>query len=215
MPSTDISDSLPLARNCKGFSEEVGDWPQHACPEPLPAGSPLEHTATRVFYGDGEDNADYVYITKDFATSAWSPYRHLESNSCVTTPPIKLQENTIQKIAKLAQTAGEDNWDEEGAIKVSPETIEVACKLVATFPQNVLREDLDIDATPLGSIDFGWVLERDVMMNIIVLQSREIGFAYSVHGDRGGGQESWEGTTIPHSLSEAFDKVFNRHVCGD
>ena len=135
--------------------------------------------------------------------------------SYLTTQATTFEEDTIQKIEMLAQTAGKENWDGEGAIKVSPETIEIARKFVATFPPNVLSEDLDIDATPFGSIDFGWVLERDVMMNIIVLPSGEIGFAYSVHGTRGGGKEQWEGTTIPLSVSEAFDKVFNRHGFGD
>ena len=120
----------------------------------------------------------------------------------------------MQKIEMLAQTAGKDNWDGEGAIKVSLETIEVARKLVAVFPSGVLGDDLDIDATPFGSIDFGWLLERDVMMNILVLPSREIGFSYSVHGDRNDGKELWRGT-MPHSISEAIDKVFNGDGMGD
>ena len=48
----------------------------------------------------------------------------------------------------------------------------IVCQLVALFPPDVLSDDLDIDETPFGSIDFGWVLERDVMLNIIVLPSR-------------------------------------------
>ena len=117
--------------------------------------------------------------------------------------------DTEREIKQLAQTAGEDNWDGEGANKLSMETIEVALKLVATFPSDVLGDDLDIDATPFGSIDFGWVLERDVMMNVIVLPSGEIGFAYSVHGERDDGKELWKGT-LPNRISEAFDRVFYR-----
>ena len=98
----------------------------------------------------------------------------------------------------------------EGEGKVSLQTIEISCRLAATFPPYVvLSGDLDIDVTPFGSIDFGWVLKRDVMMNIIVIPSGEIGFSYSVHGDRGSGNEPWEGT-LPRRISQAFDKVFNR-----
>ena len=46
------------------------------------------------------------------------------------------------------------------------------------------------------------------MLNIIVLPSREIGFAYSTHGEREGGKVPWVGT-LPHGISQAFDRVFN------
>ena len=151
------------------------------------------------------------YITTDFS----SPSQYFwAKGTFIPIQEIQPQKDAVQQIKQLAQTAGRDNWDGEGAIKVSPETVKVACELVATFPHNVLGGDMDIDATPFGSIDFGWVLERDVMMNIIVLPSSEIGFAYSAHGDRNDGKEPWDGT-IPHPISEAFDKVFNRHGFGD
>ena len=61
----------------------------------------------------------------------------------------------------------------------------------------------------LGRLDFGWVLDRDVMMNVIVLPTVEIGFAYSVHGERNDGKAIWEGT-LPLRILEAFDRVFDR-----
>lgn len=122
--------------------------------------------------------------------------------------PGRLQD-ARREIEKLAQTAHEENWDGEGASKLSTETIKIALKLVDTFPPDALGDDLDIDATPFGSIDFGWVLERDVMLNILVLSSEEIGFAYSVHGEMRDGKELWKGT-LPTPVSEAFDRVFNQ-----
>ena len=134
---------------------------------------------------------------------------HLEVSKYSPTQESNAVARRRQEIKKLAQTAHQDNWDGEGANKVSKETIEVALKLVAAFPSSgVLGDDLDIDATPFGSIDFGWVLERGVMMNIIVLPSREIGFAYSIHGERDDGKVLWEGT-LPRRISQAFDRVFN------
>ena len=44
------------------------------------------------------------------------------------------------------------------------------------------------------------------MLNIIVLPSREIGFAYSIHGERDDGKVLWEGT-LPRRISQAFDCV--------
>ena len=123
--------------------------------------------------------------------------------------PTELLQNARQEIQQLAQIAHEENWDGEGASRLATETIELALKLVDTFPSDALGDDLDIDATPFGSIDFGWVLERDVMMNVLVLSSGEIGFAHSVHGERRDGKKLWEGT-LPSPISEAFDRVFNQ-----
>ncbi len=123
--------------------------------------------------------------------------------------PTELLQDARQEIQKLAQIAHEENWDGEGASKLATETIDLALNLVDTFPSDALGDDLDIDATPFGSIDFGWVLEGDVMMNILVLPSGEIGFAYSVHGEGREGKELWRGT-LPSLLSEAFDRVFRQ-----
>ena len=211
MLSTDLPRHFPQPHIWKELYAGGGNTFQYAYPEILSEESPVWNTAGMEFYGASSNDADVI---RNLATSDPSTSLYLAAIDYITTQATTPRKDTIRKIEELAQTAGEDNWDGEGAIKVSWETIEVARKLVTTFPQNVLRENLDIDVTPLGSIDFGWVLERDVMMNIIVLPSGEIGFAYSVHGARGGGKEPWEGTTI-RSVSEAFDKVFNRHGFGD
>ena len=125
--------------------------------------------------------------------------------------------HTRHEVEMLAQTAGHANWDNEGADKVTAETISLALDLVAAFPYSehpdILGDDLDIEATPFGSIDFGWALERDARMNVIVLASGEIGFAYSVHGERDNGKEPWTGK-LPYRVWEAFDKVFNRTGLG-
>ena len=114
-----------------------------------------------------------------------------------------------REIEKLAETASEDDWDGEGASKVSSKTSKIALRFVDLIPRDVVGDDLEIDATPFGSIDFEWVLDRDVMLNVIVLSSGEIGFAYSVHGERENGKELWGGI-LPEPISEAFDRVFNR-----
>lgn len=211
MLGTDISRYLPLPHIWKELYEGGGNKFQYAYPAILPGESSLGNTARMEFYGVSSGNA---YSIRNLAAIDPSTSLHLAAIDYPTTQAITPLKDTIQKIEMLAQTAGEDNWDGEGAIKVSWETIEVARKLFTTFPNNVLSKDLDIDATPFGSIDFGWVLERDVMMNILVLPSREIGFSYSVHGDRNDGKEPWRGT-MPRSISEALDKVFNWDGMGD
>ena len=173
-----------------------------------------EHFQRIKFHEEKGSSSDFMGAVIRLATATPSLSQDLRVVSYLTTQATTFAEDTMQTIEMLAQTAGKDNWDGEGAIKVSPETIEIARKFVATFPHNVPSEDLDIDATPFGSIDFGWLLEGGVMMNILVLPSREIGFSYLVHGDRNDGKEPWRGT-MPRSISEAIDKVFNWEGMGD
>ena len=135
------------------------------------------------------------------------------SDSYVPEPErIKIVERLAaarREITRVAGAASEDNWDGEGANKVSSTTRDIARRFVELIPSDIVGNGLEIDATPLGSIDFEWMLDRDVMLNVIVLSSGEIGFAYSVHGERENGREFWRGT-LPDPVSEAFYKVFNR-----
>ena len=117
--------------------------------------------------------------------------------------------NAKLRIEELAEAAREDNWDGEGASKLSASTKKVALRLVELISHDVVSDDLEIDATPFGSIDFEWVLDRDVMLNVIALSSGEIGYAYSVHGEQKSGKELWQGI-LPKAISEVFDKVFDR-----
>ena len=171
--------------------------------------TPQEYTAMIGIHEEKRTNSESMHPVTVFVTADPSTAGYLGVSDYVTTNAAKSQEEAKQKIEQLAQTAGKDNWDGEGGSKILPETIKAACEILAKLPHNVLGEDLDIDATPFGSIDFGWVLERDVMMNIIVLPSGEIGFAYSVHGERNDGKVLWEGT-LPLCISEAVDRVFHR-----
>lgn len=128
-----------------------------------------------------------------------------------TTKPLQTKplQKITQHIQQLALTANKDDWDGEGASKLSTKTRGMALGLVDSLPSYVLENDIDIDVTPFGSIDFGWVLERNVMMNILVLSSGEIAFAYSIGGKAGSGKELWKGVLSP-CISEIFNKVFNR-----
>ena len=127
-------------------------------------------------------------------------------------------QNATDQIEKLAQTAGFDDWDGEGSDKITKETISLALTLIHTFPYSdypdILGDDLDISATPFGSVDFGWALERFVRMNVMALSSGETAFAYSVYGRRDSGKEPWTGN-LPHRILEAFDVVFGRTEMGD
>ena len=211
MPLTALSGSLPAEFPRIDLHRAGGNSSQFKYSELTPLTSPLN---TRVILHKARGNSSHSRRHVNFppaSLSSLNPCSRSSGYHFITQEATKPQKyiDARQQIKQLKQTAGEDNWDGEGSIKVSSETIEIALKLVAAFPNTVLSEELDIDATPFGSIDFGWVLDRDVMMNIIVLSTGEIGFAYSVHGERDDGKEHWKGT-IPGSISDAFDKVFDR-----
>ena len=162
----------------------------------------------------GSNSTTLLHITRD-STSASSRSELPPVSKPVDSPPEPENsatkghlESAKQEITNLAKIGQQENWDGEGASKISTETIEIALKLLEEFPIYVLGEDLDIDATPFGSIDFGWVLERGVMMNVMVLPSKEIAFAYSVHGERDDGKRRWNGT-LPPDISEVLDRVFH------
>ena len=114
-----------------------------------------------------------------------------------------------ENIKRVAMNAREDNWDGDGADGVSEETEYMALKLVDLLPSYTICHELEVDATPFGSIDFEWVLDDRLILNILVMHSRRIGYAYSVHGDRNNREEGWEGEGLPAFVSDAIDKVFH------
>ena len=159
------------------------------------------------------------FIAAMYEASNVSPTNNTEVRDWILGKSLPQQlQRAMGEIEKLSQTAGYDDWDGEGSDRVTEETVSLALKLIAVFPYSehpeILGEELDIDATPFGSIDFGWALERDVRMNVMALSSGEIAFAYSVYGCRESGKEPWMGN-LPYDLLKAFDSVFNRTEMGD
>ena len=113
----------------------------------------------------------------------------------------------MQDIERLAVNCRNDNWDGEGADRVSPETVKNALEVVGQLREKALLSDLYIDATPRGSISFEWVPAEQVMLDVLILPSGEIAYSYLIRGDEGSGRDQWQGT-IPKSIVEAVDKVF-------
>ena len=93
----------------------------------------------------------------------------------------------------------------------SERVIGVAHEVVDLIPENCLVDDLDVDITPFGSIDFGWCLDKGVYLNILVEnRSRNkvspndshpqiISYAWMNRGECGTGQREWDGR-LPKNL---------------
>ncbi len=129
-----------------------------------------------------------------------------EPRDPIEGPP---NEGALRMVEEISEDCAMDDWDGEGADRVPSESVVIARNLVANLPPHALTTGLDIDATPFGSIDFEWVLETEAMLNILILPSGELGFAYSVREDVGEGKVRWEGS-IPTPIAAALNRVFEQ-----
>lgn len=100
-----------------------------------------------------------------------------------------------QDVDDLLETAGQEDWDGEGAPALPKQTVDHAKRLVDAFPPFISHiPDPDISATPQGEIDFEWVLTKNVMLTIGVCPSGEIAFASAYNGTRLSGRGAWTGS---------------------
>lgn len=111
-----------------------------------------------------------------------------------------------QEVDSLLESAGEENWDGEGAFALVPSTVTIAQKLIDEFPSYVSNPD--VAATPHGEIDFDWVIDQDTMLTVSVGPSNEIAFAAIFHTTRLHGSEVWGGT-LPHFINCCFERLGN------
>ncbi len=108
------------------------------------------------------------------------------------------------EVDDLLESAGEENWDGEGALALTPNTVAIAQKLIDEFPGYV--DNPDVAATPHGEIDFDWVIGQDTMLTVSVGPSNQIAFAGIFHTTRLHGSEDWGGT-LPHFVNCCFERI--------
>lgn len=112
-----------------------------------------------------------------------------------------------QRVSSLPVKAGREGWDGEGAAKLETETVRVAQELVDRFPLHVMYGDApDVDVTPHGEVDFDWVVDRNRMLTVSVLPSKEIAFSGLFRGARVNGREPWQGV-LPQFVNCCFERL--------
>ena len=109
-----------------------------------------------------------------------------------------------REVRGILARAGEDNWDGEGALAVSPRTVEIAELAIDGFPRYVARPD--VDATPRGEVDFDWAVSRNAMLTVSVGPSGEIAFAGLFGDARVSGSEIWSGE-LPRFVACCFERL--------
>lgn len=79
----------------------------------------------------------------------------------------------------LLQTAGEPNWDGDGAEPVDAETVSVAKRLVNVLPGELAPPEISAD--PHGNVDFDWCLENGTLFTISIGKEGEVAMAGMRH----------------------------------
>lgn len=100
-----------------------------------------------------------------------------------------------QEIHRLLESAGTENWDSEGALALSPDTVKTAQRLVDTFPTYV--DTPDVSATPHGRVSFDWFVDSDTMLIVSVGPSNDIAFAGSFQTMELNGSAPWNNELPP------------------
>ena len=115
-----------------------------------------------------------------------------------------IRESIKRKVHELLEYAGADDWDGDGALALAANTVEIAQKLVDSFPIEIGAPD--IAATPHGEVDFDWIIDQDIMLTVSVGPSNEVTFAGLFRGARLDGSEPWKGT-VPHFVHCCFERL--------
>ena len=112
-----------------------------------------------------------------------------------------------QCVSSLSEKANKEGWDGESAAKLETETVRIAQGLVDRFPLHVMYGDApDVDVTPHGEVDFDWVIDRNRMLTVSVLPSKEIAFSGLFRGARVNGREPWQGA-LPQFVNCCFERL--------
>lgn len=100
-----------------------------------------------------------------------------------------------EELESLCESASTEGWDGEGALPVSPETAQIAAKLIDDLPAAARMPDVSV--TPHGEVDLDWHHEG-IMLTVSVGPDGKI--AYAGMFDKGrkntskvSGVEAWNG----------------------
>ena len=109
-----------------------------------------------------------------------------------------------KEVDALLQSAGSEGWDDEGALPVTEELVDIAKQLIDKLP--VYVDEPDVSATPQGEIEFGWTIDRHAGLSIGVCPQNKIASAWIFHDDEFCEIEDWD-RKIPRSIQDFWEKI--------
>ena len=104
---------------------------------------------------------------------------NLQSSSTSLAP--EHQRQCEQAVQDLLITAGEPNWDREGADPVTTEIVEIARRVIKELPGDI--EIPQISADPQGNVEFDWYLENGTMFTISIGKEGDVAIS-GLHQER-------------------------------
>lgn len=109
-----------------------------------------------------------------------------------------------QEVQNLLEKNAVEDWDGEGALPLSADTVTIAQELVELFPACLGRPD--VSASPHGEIEFDWAGPNSGMFTVGVCPTREIGFAALFHDAHVSGSQLWDGR-MPRFIEYCFERM--------
>lgn len=158
-----------------------------------------------VYSGDSarptmEESAYEMVKTRIVVGESERPSQSVESSTshdltCSAARSISIRkrdtkERVSERVKNLIETAGESDWDGEGAEPVTRDLIDKAVQIVADLPSDIPMPH--VSATPLGYVALDWEDEPDLLASLVILPGG--GIAFSFHSDKVyfRGQDKWE-----------------------
>ena len=114
------------------------------------------------------------------------------------------RESLKQEVNRLLESAGEENWDGEGALAITRSLVEIAHEVIEQLP--VYAGKPDVEATPHGEIDFDWVVDQNTMFTVSVAAPKVIAFAGTFPEARLKGEAEWTGE-LPHFVECCLKQI--------
>ena len=113
-------------------------------------------------------------------------------------------ESLKQRVDEIAEEAGQEDWDGEGARAVPPGTVGIAKDVAELLPFNLPCPD--VNASAHGELDFDWTIARGLRFTISVGPEGDIAFAGIFHGAKLRGTEPWTGA-LPGFVRSCLDRL--------
>ncbi|MGD1029646.1 MAG: hypothetical protein ABSA05_00760 [Opitutaceae bacterium] len=113
------------------------------------------------------------------------------------------------ELAKLATKATNDNWDGEGGSKISPESLDLAFKLIRSMPRDWLAPDFDLDSD--GNVSLDWYGGPSRRLSVGVGKNGKLSYAWMLPNKRGKVEQNYgvaqsEGL-FPETVIEVLPKL--------
>ena len=118
------------------------------------------------------------------------------------------REELQRKVERLLESAGTDNWDGEGALPLSTDTVTIAKALIGKLPDlATYPSEPEVSATPHGEVDIDWSVDDGSMVTVSVCPDGNIAFSGLFPIAQVSGRAEWTGE-LPRLVSCCLETLW-------